>query len=126
MTADDAKGSSSDPNAIRTLIVTGLPNGLTKAVLWKKIRKVNPKAELEYPVEGAPDTGESLCSTLIPQQYPPATVYIWTSSAIAGILIKKVYSRCLRRIFVLPSTIPPMACDADNKRTSSSRPTAKR
>lgn len=51
--ADEA---SADPNAIRTLVLTGLPGDLTKAVLWKKIRKVNGQAEIEYPVEGEENT----------------------------------------------------------------------
>ncbi|WVF70433.1 hypothetical protein IAT40_005223 [Kwoniella sp. CBS 6097] len=41
---------SSDPNAIRTLVLSGLPEGLTKNVLWKKVRKVNENAEVIYPV----------------------------------------------------------------------------
>ncbi|WVQ83912.1 hypothetical protein IAT38_006056 [Cryptococcus sp. DSM 104549] len=42
---------STDPNAIRTLVLSGLPAGLTKAVLWKKVRKTNDKAEVVYPME---------------------------------------------------------------------------
>ncbi|KAK8846604.1 hypothetical protein IAR55_005690 [Kwoniella newhampshirensis] len=41
---------SSDPNAIRTLVLSGLPEAITKNVLWKKVRKVNENAELVYPV----------------------------------------------------------------------------
>lgn len=48
----------SDPNALRTLVLTGLPKDLTKAVLWKKVRKVNEQIELIYPVEGQADTGK--------------------------------------------------------------------
>jgi nucleolar protein 4 len=47
-----APAEDSDPNAIRTLVITGLPADLTKAVLWKKIRKADDRAEIEYPVEG--------------------------------------------------------------------------
>jgi nucleolar protein 4 len=39
------------------LVLTGLPTDLTKAVLWKRIRKVDEKAELRYPVEGESNTG---------------------------------------------------------------------
>lgn len=46
-----AEAGSSDPEAIRTLVLTGLPSELTKAVLWKKVRKVNENLELRYPVE---------------------------------------------------------------------------
>ncbi|OXG10851.1 nucleolar protein 4 [Cryptococcus neoformans Tu259-1] len=42
---------STDPKAIQTLVLTGLPSDITKNVLWKKIRKVNDKAELLFPVE---------------------------------------------------------------------------
>nr|XP_019047635.1 nucleolar protein 4 [Kwoniella bestiolae CBS 10118]OCF26565.1 nucleolar protein 4 [Kwoniella bestiolae CBS 10118] len=41
---------SGDPNAIRTLVLSGLPEGITKNVLWKKVRKVDDRAELVYPV----------------------------------------------------------------------------
>jgi nucleolar protein 4 len=50
---------STDPNAIKTLVVTGLPKDLTKNVLWKKVRKIGNDIELVYPVEGEQDTGES-------------------------------------------------------------------
>jgi len=46
-----AEAGSSDPEAIKTLVLTGLPSDLTKAVLWKKVRKVNENLELRYPVE---------------------------------------------------------------------------
>lgn len=56
--ATEASGSSSsDPEAIKTLVLTGLPADLTKAVLWKKVRKVNENLELRYPVEGEDATG---------------------------------------------------------------------
>lgn len=40
-----------DPNAIRTIVLTGLPADITKPVLWKKVRKVHPGVELQFPVE---------------------------------------------------------------------------
>jgi nucleolar protein 4 len=49
---------SNDPNAIKTLVVTGLPKDLTKNVLWKKVRKINTSIELVFPVEDQEDTGE--------------------------------------------------------------------
>lgn len=49
---------STDPNAIRTLVLSGLPAGLTKAVLWKKVRKVDDRVDLVFPVEGVAGTGE--------------------------------------------------------------------
>jgi len=54
--AGAARGES-DPEAIKTLVLTGLPADLTKAVLWKRIRKVDEKAELRYPIEGEDNTG---------------------------------------------------------------------
>ena len=48
-----------DPNATRTLVLTGLPGDLTKPVLWKKVRKVHDGIELQYPIEDAVNTGES-------------------------------------------------------------------
>lgn len=49
-----------DPNAIKTLVLSNLPEDITKAVLWKKVRKVDDKIELIYPVEGQSATGESI------------------------------------------------------------------
>jgi hypothetical protein len=57
--ARTAPAKSSDPNAIRTLVLTGLPKDLDKNTLWKKIRKldgVEKKDDLVYPVEKG--TGE--------------------------------------------------------------------
>ncbi|ODN75187.1 hypothetical protein L202_06385 [Cryptococcus amylolentus CBS 6039] len=64
----DNKGPS-DPNAIRTLVLSGLPAGITKAVLWKKIRKTNDKAEVVYPVEaeeGEEKPAEDVAQVLFP------------------------------------------------------------
>jgi nucleolar protein 4 len=55
--AQPAAAGSTDPNAIKTLVVTGLPKDLTKNVLWKRVRKVSDKIELVFPVEGSEDTG---------------------------------------------------------------------
>jgi len=52
-----AAAGSTDPNAIKTLVLTGLPKDLTKNVLWKRVRKVSDQIELVYPVEGQEDTG---------------------------------------------------------------------
>ena len=57
--AQPAAAGSTDPNAIKTLVVTGLPKDLTKNVLWKRVRKVSDKIELVFPVEGSEDTGSS-------------------------------------------------------------------
>jgi nucleolar protein 4 len=48
-----------DPNAIRTLVLSGLPKDITKNVLWKRVRKVHDGVDLRYPVEGEADTGTS-------------------------------------------------------------------
>lgn len=48
-----------DPNAIKTLVLSNLPEDITKAVLWKKVRKVDDSIELVYPVEGQSATGAS-------------------------------------------------------------------
>lgn len=53
----DTTDTPTDPNAIRTVIVSGLPKDVSKNVLWKKVRKTG-ECELVYPIEGAPETGE--------------------------------------------------------------------
>ncbi len=50
--AGEEEDSDADPNAIRTLVLTGLPADITKPVLWKKVRKAHPGIELVFPVEG--------------------------------------------------------------------------
>jgi nucleolar protein 4 len=54
-----AAAGSNDPNAIKTLVVTGLPKDLTKNVLWKRVRKISNDIELVFPVEDQEDTGNS-------------------------------------------------------------------
>lgn len=56
----DTTDIPSDPNAIRTVIISGLPAGIEKNVLWKKVRKTGD-CELVFPIDGAPDTGMSAC-----------------------------------------------------------------
>lgn len=63
--AGEESTGPSDPNAIRTLILSGLPADLTKAVLWKKVRKANDKAELVYPVEGEEDANTGRHTPLV-------------------------------------------------------------
>ncbi|KAK4684518.1 nucleolar protein 4, partial [Tremellales sp. Uapishka_1] len=46
---------NADPKAIQTLILSGLPAGITKQVLWKRVRKVNEHVELVFPIEGEED-----------------------------------------------------------------------
>jgi hypothetical protein len=67
--APAAAEASGDPKAIRTLIVSGLPKDVTKAVLWKKVRKVNDQLELVYPVEGEVDTGTCLLRVMLARVY---------------------------------------------------------
>ncbi|CAE6468051.1 unnamed protein product [Rhizoctonia solani] len=45
------KGSS-DPESIRTLIVSNLPEGTNSKVLWKKARKIAGASEVVYPAPG--------------------------------------------------------------------------
>ncbi|CAE7109595.1 unnamed protein product [Rhizoctonia solani] len=44
--------SPGDSDAIRTLIVTNLPDGTNSKVLWKKARKIPGASEVVYPVPG--------------------------------------------------------------------------
>lgn len=40
------------------MVLTGLPTDITKAVLWKRVRKVHESIDLRYPVEGEDATSE--------------------------------------------------------------------
>ncbi|BEI86295.1 hypothetical protein CcaverHIS002_0605820 [Cutaneotrichosporon cavernicola] len=57
------EGEDTDPNAIRTIVLTGLPADITKAVLWKKVRKVHSGIELAFPVEGEDATAHLVFPT---------------------------------------------------------------
>ncbi|CAK9784974.1 hypothetical protein CC85DRAFT_267175 [Cutaneotrichosporon oleaginosum] len=61
--AGDEEAVDADPNAIRTVVLTGLPADITKPVLWKKVRKVHPGIELVFPVEGEDATANLVFPT---------------------------------------------------------------
>lgn len=50
-----------DPDAIRTIVVSGLPSGLDKNTLWKKVRKLGGAQNLEFSPDTNADIGESQC-----------------------------------------------------------------
>lgn len=55
-----------DPAAIRTIIISGLPQSIDSKVLWKKIRKYDGAETVEWPVkseskEGSSSIGTTLC-----------------------------------------------------------------
>lgn len=56
--------TSHDPNAVRTLVITNLPSDITKAVLWKKVRKQEGAESVDWPVNGNNDTGALPCVML--------------------------------------------------------------
>lgn len=39
-----------DPDAVRTLVVSGLPSGIDQKVLWKKFRKSEGATDVKWPV----------------------------------------------------------------------------
>ena len=41
-----------DPQAIRTIIVSGLPSAIDSKSLWKKIRKYEGAETVEWPAKG--------------------------------------------------------------------------
>jgi len=46
-----AVGLPHDPNAIRTIVVSGLPPSIDSKMLWKKIRKYEGAEKVEWPVQ---------------------------------------------------------------------------
>ncbi|KII85518.1 hypothetical protein PLICRDRAFT_668352 [Plicaturopsis crispa FD-325 SS-3] len=44
-----------DPNAIRTIVISGLPPALDSNTLWKKVRKYTGAEKVEWPVSGSDD-----------------------------------------------------------------------
>jgi nucleolar protein 4 len=57
-----------DPDAIRTIVVSGLPPGIDSKSLWKKFRKQNGAQNVEWPVKLANEqedtTTGGFCSCL--------------------------------------------------------------
>ena len=61
-----AVGLPHDPNAIRTIVVSGLPPSIDSKMLWKKIRKYDGAEKVEWPVQNElkdddPSTGNMIC-----------------------------------------------------------------
>lgn len=52
----ETTSKSHDTNAIRTVALSGLPDGIDAKVVWKKVRKQEGVESLEYPVK---DSGDS-------------------------------------------------------------------
>lgn len=50
-----------DPQAIRTVVVSGLPSPIDSKTLWKKIRKYEGAEKVDWPVKA--DNGEEDSST---------------------------------------------------------------
>lgn len=54
--------TSSDPDAIRTVVVSNLPDGIDSKSLWKKARKIPGASKVVFPAptaENDPHTGLS-------------------------------------------------------------------
>ncbi|WVO15672.1 hypothetical protein L204_103333 [Cryptococcus depauperatus] len=94
---DPAK--TSDPNAIRTLVISGLPPGLTKKELWKKIKKINDKAEIIFPVlveHGEKVENEDMANVIFPSHgdalkgLPKLHSHTYKGSILSCILKKRL------------------------------------
>lgn len=48
-----------DPTAIRTIVVSGLPQGLDAKQLWKKIRKYDGAEKVDWPHKSEDGTEDS-------------------------------------------------------------------
>ncbi|KAI0371919.1 RNA-binding domain-containing protein [Pilatotrama ljubarskyi] len=51
----------SDPLAIRTVVISGLPAGVDSKTLWKKVRKIQGAEKVEWPVKSV--SGDEDCTT---------------------------------------------------------------
>lgn len=45
-----AVAGPSDPLAIRTIVISGLPSGVDSKALWKKVRKYDGAEKVEWPI----------------------------------------------------------------------------
>jgi nucleolar protein 4 len=54
-----------DKKAIRTIVISGLPDDLNSKTLWKKVRKYEGAESIKYPIENSPNSGTLLLSSNI-------------------------------------------------------------
>jgi hypothetical protein len=61
-----------DPQAIRTVVVSGLPTTIDSKTLWKKIRKYDGAQKVEWPVKA--ENGEEDQSTGMLHVHPTRSI----------------------------------------------------
>ena len=65
-----ANKSSHDPLAIRTIVISGLPESIDSKALWKKVRKYEGAEKVEWPVVNKDDDEDSQDISTGTSSYP--------------------------------------------------------
>ncbi|KDQ16850.1 hypothetical protein BOTBODRAFT_30748 [Botryobasidium botryosum FD-172 SS1] len=80
-----------DPNAIRTLVVANLPSDLTKAALWKKVRKQDGAESVEWPINDDNSTAHVLFTTpaLALAAVPKLHNHVFKGALLSAVLKKR-------------------------------------
>ena len=113
-----------DPNAIRTIVISGLPQGIDSKALWKKVRKYDGAEKVEYPakvndVEDA-STAHALFATPAAAQEAVSKLHAHVfKGALLSVTLKKRLeglAKALRKAVTAPadpSSSKPAAEDDD-------------
>ncbi|KAL1679801.1 hypothetical protein EV122DRAFT_289395 [Schizophyllum commune] len=111
---------SHDPNAIRTIVISGLPSGIDQKTLWKKVRKYDGAESVQWPasVGGVEDktTGEALFKT------PAAATNAVTklhAHVFKGALLSVTLKKRLESLLSKPAKAKTATSDAKDKPSAS-------
>ncbi|KAI4294003.1 RNA-binding domain-containing protein, partial [Schizophyllum commune Loenen D] len=111
---------SHDPNAIRTIVISGLPLGIDQKTLWKKVRKYDGAESVQWPasVGGVEDktTAEALFKT------PAAATNAVTklhAHVFKGALLSVTLKKRLESLLSKPAKAKAASSDAKDKPSAS-------
>uniref|UniRef100_D8Q385 RRM domain-containing protein n=1 Tax=Schizophyllum commune (strain H4-8 / FGSC 9210) TaxID=578458 RepID=D8Q385_SCHCM len=111
---------SHDPNAIRTIVISGLPSGIDQKTLWKKVRKYDGAESVQWPasVGGAEDksTAEAIFKT------PAAATNAVTklhAHVFKGALLSVTLKKRLESLLSKPVKAKTATSDAKDKPSAS-------
>ena len=91
-----------DPQAIRTIIVSGLPSAIDSKSLWKKIRKYEGAETVEWPAKGDnekddPSTGENILFAITHYKSDFVLAHVlFTTSASAQEAVNKLHAHVFK------------------------------
>jgi nucleolar protein 4 len=111
---------SKDPDAIRTITITGLPKDIDSKVLWKKVRKQPGAESIKYPAilaDGSEDATQAFVIFASPSQATNAVeklnAHVYKGAVIGVTLKKRLEARPNRSSRLIIRNLPWGATEAD-------------